>query len=329
VLALGILAGVMCVVILPWSIELHESCGTFFYSLGTSNLSPNVSFVSPFGLNETLGNLISILLIGMPLGSLVPFLLAGLTPLDGLRRNDLLALTVSAILCLVSLSRAAFSTEDTCRYVFASVASVAFVAAASVRKNGTLATLVAVGVAVHVATDSGDWSSVWKTRLSQLHAALLETPAARAPWYDLDRDYRDVQAHVHPGATMALAVSEGFRFDFVRNRTFTFDSLGAMGPKPGWPLHKGPRALAAYLRDSGVGYVISCDFDAPGCFYNRSHQRAEAAKVGSGLAPWAADEADAEDAISALPTVARVEFVGHGMTVVDLGAPPLGATRTQ
>ncbi|HEY5147091.1 MAG TPA: hypothetical protein VII82_10005 [Polyangiaceae bacterium] len=322
VLALAIAGGVVGLVTLPWSIDLHESCGTFFFPFGKNNLSPAVAFVSPLGWNDTIERLISIVLIGMPLGSLVPFLLAGLTPLGGRRRNDLVALTLSAILCMMSLSRAAFSTEDTSRYVFASVVSVALVAAASIRRSGTLATLVAVGVAVHVATYSGEWNSVWKTRLSQLHTAFIETPAARAPWYDLDRDYRDVQAHVRPGATMAVAVSDGFRFDFVRNKTFTFDSLGAMGPKPGWPLHKGPRALAEYLRDSGVNYVISCDFDGPGCFYNRSHTRADAAKVNSGLAPWAAAEADAEDSIQALPTVAGVAFVGHGMTVVDLGAPP-------
>jgi hypothetical protein len=322
VVALAIAAGVTGLTILPWSIDLHASCGTFFYPFGKNNLSPEVSFVSPLGWNDTLERLIAIVIVGMPLGSLVPFLLAGLTPLDGRRRNDLVALTLSALLCMMSLSRAAFSTEDTCRYVFASVASVALVAAASIRRSGTLATLVAVGVAVHVATYAGEWNSVWKTRLSELHTAFIETPAARAPWYELDRDYQDVQAHVRPGATMALAVSDGFRFDFVRNRIFTFDSLGAMGPKPGWPLHKGPRALAAYLRASGVNYVIACDFDAAGCFYNRSHTRADAAKAGAGIATWAAAEADAEDAIQALPTVAQVAFRGHGMTVIDLDAPP-------
>ena len=261
----------------------------------------------------------------MPLGSLVPFLLAGLTPLDGRRRSDLVALTLSAFLCAMSLSRAAFSTEDTSRYIFASVASVALVAAASIRRSGTLATLVVVGVAVHVATYSGDWNGDVEDE-AVAAARGLHRDASRSPLPGtiLIATTETSRRTCVPGPRWpSRSATTGSASTSCATRPSRSTRSAPWDPGLAGRCTRVPATSAAYLRDSGVSYVVACDFDAPGCFYSRSHTRErDAAKVTSGLAPWAAAEADAEDAIQALPTVARAAFVGHGMTVVDLGAPP-------
>jgi hypothetical protein len=99
-------------------------------------------------------------------------------------------------------------------------------------------------------------------------------------------------------------------------------ALGAMGPKPGWPAHQGPEALANYLRDSGIDYVVWSDFNEPGELYNRGHLKSNAAAKDSTMGKWAALHLEVEDAIDALPKIRRVAYVGHGMTVIDLRAPP-------
>ncbi len=134
-------------------------------------------------------------------------------------------------------------------------------------------------------------------------------------------DYAELQSHVPPGATMATAVFEPFRFDFKRNQVLVLDFLGGMGPPPGWPYKGGSEALGEYLLESGVQYLAWVDFDLPNEFYNRAHWVSHLRKTGHYLQGEAAFELDAEDAIEQLTSRRRVVYRGHDMTVVALAAP--------
>ncbi len=318
---LAVFAVVVVVWILPWSLLLRQSCGTFFYPLGHSNLTPGLSFLTHKGDGtDTLSRFVTTVLFAKPVAGLLTFLIAGLVPLAGRSRNDLVALTLATMICLATLTRSAFGAQDIARYCFAAVATAALVTVASVGRNAALATLAGMAVAVHLAMSMGEWSDVMTSKIVQANAAYVEKESDRAAWDRLTSEYIEVQSHVPPGASIVTAVRESFRFDFRRNKIFALDALGAMGPKPGWPAHKGPEALAQYLRHSGVDYVVRVDFNEPGELYNRAHWRENLAQKGSILSEWAVFHLDAEDALDGLSKVCKNVFVGHGMTVVDLNA---------
>jgi hypothetical protein len=312
--------------LLPWSIMDEQSSGTFLYPLGHNNMTPGITLMSQHNkADELLTRFVANLTYWKPIAALLPFLVAGLVPLAGRRKNDLLALTLATVICTATLTRSGFDPIDTSRYQFAPVVTMGLVVTASAGPSGALATLAGMALAAHLGLSMGEWHENLKAKIAQANAAYVETKADRAGWEDLTKDYLDVQSHVDPGATMVTAVREGFRFDFRRNTIYMLGALGAMGPKPGWPVHQGAEALARYLHDNGVDYIVWVDFNEPGELYNRGHLKANASVTDSTMAKWAALHLGVEDTIEALPKIRRVAFVGHGMTVVDLRAPPGGA----
>ncbi|HEY4013502.1 MAG TPA: hypothetical protein VGM06_09205 [Polyangiaceae bacterium] len=317
--AFAIFFAVVIVGVLPWSIMLWRSCGTFFYPFGPNNLSPGLSFLSKGTHLDQLGSrFISNLFYGRPVGAPLLFFLAGLAPLAGRKRNDVVALTLAAVVCLATLARSGFSPEDTARYYFAAVSSAAIVTAASVGATGPMAILVGAAVATHMTMSIGEWPGVLTTRVQQTNAGFVEKKSDRADWDKQTAEYLDVQSHIPRGATAVSVTREAFRFDFHRNRIFVLDALGAMGPKPGWPVHRGPVVLAKYLRDNGVSYVIRVDFNEPGELYNRAHWHENAGSTGNTIAIWAIPHLDAEDALDGLSHVGKDVYAAHGMTVIDL-----------
>jgi hypothetical protein len=316
---LAVFAAVTLVAMLPWSLMQRQSCGTFFYPLGHDNLTPGLTFLSKDSRwTELLVRFFSNTLYGKPLAVPLLFLLAGMTPLAARSRNDLFLLTVATLLCLAVLARSGFPAEDTARYDFAPISVAALVTVASVGAAGPLTTLAAVAVATHLGLTIAEWPEILTARVHEMRAAYVEKSSDRAAWDKLTNEYLEVQSHVPAGATIVAATPENFRFDFRRNRIFVLDALGAMGPKPGWPVHKSPEVLAQYLRDNGVSYVIRIDFDAPGELYNRAHWRDMLAATGSTISVWAAPHLEGEEALEGLSAVGKNVFVGHEMTVVDL-----------
>jgi hypothetical protein len=198
------------------------------------------------------------------------------------------------------------------------------VVAASVGSDWGRAALVVSALAAHLAIARDDVLKFVEERIAlgeEIRQDGQET-LARNAWGALTGDYVDVQSHIPVGATVAVAVSESFRFDFARNRIYLLDVLGAMGPKPGWPLHHGPEALANYLRATGVEYVVYVDFNLPGEFYYRKDWQSDLKKKNTYLTEFALIQLDAEDAIEGLAQIRRAVYQAHGMTVVDLTASP-------
>ncbi len=322
--ATAIFAGTFVFALLPWAILQKQSSGTFFYPFGHSNVTPGWTFLeSPKDWSEEGSQLITHLFYGKPIVLFLPFAVAGLAPLEGRARNDLAALAVASLLGLAVFAHqaAALGPQNTSRYCFGFVAGTSLLAAVSVGKSGARAAIVAMGVAMHLASTHEDARATLDGYVARAYAALHETGKERQDFDGLTADYVDVQSHVPAGATMATAVFEGFRFDFKRNPIYALDVLGGMGPKPGWPAHKGPSVLDAYLRDNGIQYLVWVDWNLPSEFYNRGHWTGHLAKTGSHLQGEAVLQLDAEDSIEKITAMHRVVYVANGMTVVDLGAP--------
>jgi hypothetical protein len=326
----AILGGVFLLALLPWSVMFAQSCGTPFYPLGHSNLTPGWTFLQKAPDKVTIvKGLVEDLFHGAPLVALIPFFVAGLAPLKGRARNDLVALTVAALVGMVVLARqaTAFGPEDMARYYFAYVVAMALLATVTVARTGPGAALVAVCVGMHLAVARDDFHKTLAAEVDR--AAKARTQEKERDTFDaVTGDYLDVQSHVPRGVTMVTAVYDNDRFDFTRNRILSLDVLGGMGPKPGWPARRGPEALAQYLVASGVQYVVWVDFDQPGHFYNRARWRDHATREdfkGSYLQGEATVQIDAADAIDKLPTIRRLVYRAHNMSVVDLTAPPAPA----
>ena len=322
--SVAIFAAAFLVALAPWSVLLAQSCGTPFYPFGHSTITPGWTFLRHAqgvgevakGLFEDMGN-------GAPLAAVLPFFVAGLAPLKGRARNDLVALTLASLIGMLVLSwqMTAFNAEDRARYYYAYVVAAALVASASVGRSALRAALVAACLGMHLAVSHQALRDtlVWEVdRASKARGEQKE----RDDYVAVGADYRDVQSHVPRGATMVTAVRENDRFDFTRNRVWSLDVLGGMGPEPGWPTHKGPEALARYLTACGVQYIVWVNFDALGDFYNRAHLQGHLSKVGSYLQGESALQLDAEDAIDQLARIRRLVYRKHNMSVVDLTSEP-------
>jgi hypothetical protein len=322
----AVLAGLV-VVQTPWSIMLYQSVGTPFYPFGHSNLAEGWTFMrGASSIGDLARETVQDAFYGVPLAALAPFFVAGLAPLKGRERNDLVALTLASIIGFIAMARqaTAFPPEDTVRYYFAFTVAMALMTTATVEGVGARAAVIAVCIGMQ-------WGVM---RENLYHLTAGEVEKTRKSWdEDKEREayemvtvqYRDLQARVPPGATMVTAVSENDRFDFSRNTIFALDTLGGMGPKPGWPTHQGPQALTKYLVDNGVRYIAWVDFDRGSNFYKRGHWREHIARPdfkGSYLAGEDALQIDAGDTIDQLATLHHVVYRANNMTLVDLTAPP-------
>jgi hypothetical protein len=316
----GFFIGTFLLALLPWAILQKHSCGTFFYPFGHSNITPGWTFLAtPDSVEKEGTELLSHLFYGKPV-LFVPFVIAGLLPLAGRARNDLAALVLGSLVGLAVFSHqaVAFGPMNTARYYYAFVAGAALMAAASVERTGARAALVAAALGMHLAVTRDDTRAMLEEYVKNEYRAFAWNRGFSAQ----TTDYRNLQAHIPAGATMATAVLEGFRFDFKRNQIFALDVLGGMGPQPGWPAHKGPEALGEYLKANGVQYLVWVDFNVPNEFYNRDHWKSHLEKVGHYLQGEAVLQLDAEDSIEKLSAMRRVVYRANDMTVVDLASAP-------
>jgi hypothetical protein len=321
----GSVAAAFVVGLLPWAILQKHCSGTFFYPFGHSNVTPGWTFlVTPANLGEEGTELLMHLFFGRPVAYFPLFVVAGLVPLVGRQRNDLVALSLAAFLGLAVFSHTAvaFGPNNTARYYYAFVAAASLVIVASAGPSLPRSALVATALALHLSANRDEIKSTLDAYVTRAYAALHDNDKERESFDGLTAEYTDVQSRVPAGKTMATAVFEGFRWDFKRNTVYALDVLGGMGPKPGWPAREGPAALAEYLRTNGVQYLVWVDWNLPSQFYNRSHWRSHLSNPRSYLQGEAVLQLDAEDAIEKLTAMRHVVYQAHGMTVVDLDSPP-------
>jgi hypothetical protein len=318
--------GALLVALLPWSLMMRGSCGTFFYPLGSNNLTAGWTFLKPASSwAEEARLFVELTFHESPISVVIPFFLPGLLPMVGRRRNDLAILTLSSVIGVLALAReaTAFGPDDTVRYLFGFVAATALLVAACSERYGPRMALAGMAVGVHFAAKHDSIRGRLEDQVQSAKRALNETPADVAAFDAATADYRELQDHVPEGSVLVSAVHQPWRFDFARNEIFTLDVLGGMGPKPGFPVYKGPSALGEYLLANGVRYLAWVDWDLPSEFYNRSHWQQHLARTDY-LQSEARIQLDAMDTIEKLGSEHRTLFRGHGMTLVDLAAPREG-----
>lgn len=274
------------------------------------------------GFGDLAKGLIEDLYYGAPLAALLPFFVAGLAPTKGKVRNDLVALSVASLIGMVTLARqaTAFGPDDRVRYYYPYVVAMALLTAASVGRSRQRAAVVAACLGMHLAASRENIHKMMQWEIDKARKAVAEDDDRRA-FEAVGDDYRDIQSHVPRRATMVTAVNENDRFDFARNRIFSLDFLGGMGPKPGWPTHMGAEALAEYLVANGVQYIVWVDFDQGGAIYKRSHWYDHLARQDY-LHGEAILAIDAAETIDQLATIRRIVYRAHNMSVLDLSYPP-------
>jgi hypothetical protein len=201
--AASLSAGTFIVGLLPWSILEHESAGTFFYPLGHSNLTPGwtLGLEAARSAKQEATELWANLSHNRPIARFVPFVLAGLIPAAGRRRNDVIAFSLASLIAVAVFSHnaVAFGHTHVARYCSAFVTATALIVVLSVDRKEVRAALVAFGVAAHLILGFGETGAMFERYLWNVGHALGGDHEFNASTHD----YVDVQSHVPAGATMA------------------------------------------------------------------------------------------------------------------------------
>lgn len=72
----------------------------------------------------------------------------------------------------------------------------------------------------------------------------------------LVRQYRAVEAALPKDAVVLEDVGSPYLLNFKTHKIFVMDWPGGASPAPGWPFGQEPAALAQYLRQNSVGYIV-------------------------------------------------------------------------
>jgi hypothetical protein len=326
--------GVFLAALLPWSIALRESCGTFFYpALGKGTMTPGFVFLKSVADVREAGDILAQnLFYDRPFASFPLLAVAGLALMPGRWRFDLLAMTLGTLIgaTILILMGAGFLPDQLARYYFAYVTGTAIAVVASVGqrapKSGRVFSgvrdMLALGaVAYHVGVAREPIRAQFTEYVKAADRVYTTGANDPAGWHEKSRQYAELQSHMAPGARAVTAVEEAFRFDLARNRIDSLDIPGGMGPKPGFPVFQGPDALDSYLRAQGVRYIVYVDFDKANELYNKAHWEKHVhwtAVYLSGEAPYMLDTV--ANILELSKRKAHV-YEGGGMTLLDLDAP--------
>jgi hypothetical protein len=319
---MAIFSGAIAVALLPWSWMLHQSCGTFFYPVWQGNITPGWTFLKSAPLRKAFEAWYSDLTYDKPIAYFIVFLLAGFVPLRGRPRNDIVFLTVGSLLGVWALARGAgaFDSFAHARYMNAYVAATGLAIAMSLGRNDSRAALVALALGLHLTTVRDEVRNGYLAAFEVVNHELTAGGRDESAFSSGTAAYTEIQSHMDPGATVACAVHEPWRFSFKRNKIYTLDILGGTGPKPGWPAFKGAQALLDYLKANGIRYVVWQNFDTGNELYNRGHWSLfKGDDYLGGEAPF---QLDGMDSIDKFATMRKVVYRAHQMTVVDLNAMP-------
>jgi hypothetical protein len=280
-----------------------------------------------------LKHLLGDLLYGGTIHTSSLFLTAGVLPLGWAasrgRRADFVPLL--SVVCVISFCFTSYLCgvcEDwvDARYVYAFLVGTILVItmslASSEARHGApvspRAVLVAAALVGHV--------GVMRETLKTVALARVDFfESARTRWREDAKEevvqrYRDVQSHVPEHAAVAVIVNEPCWFDMKRNAVYSLDyGPGGLGPKPGFPVYKGPKVLADYLQQNGVRYLIAGSFhDVVNLDMWRGFLKTPHSYLGY-EAPIVVDTLESLDKIVKTRTAVYENF---GLKVIDLQSTP-------
>lgn len=319
---MAVFCAAIAVTLLPWSVMLHQSCGTFFYPIWQGNITPGWTFLKTAPLKQAVVSWYSDLTYDKPISFFLLFLFAGFVPLRGRARNDIVFLTLGTLIGIWSLARGAgaFDSFAHARYMNAYVSATGLVICMTIGPRDPRAALLALALGVHLSMVHDEMRAAYIATFDIANRVLMNGDPEEKGFSAGTDAYTEIQSHMAPGATFACAVHEPWRFDFKRNTIYTLDILGGTGPKPGWPAFKGAQALLDYFRANGIRYVVWTNFDTANELYNRAHWSLfKGDDYLGGEAPF---QLDGMNSIDKFATMRKVVYRAHQMTVVDLDAMP-------
>lgn len=282
---------VFALLLVPWSVVLHQSSGTYLYPLFRGTQRPEYDYLhahlSPGQTVHWVGRFLAIPgippLEGLPAKIQAPTLgvLALVLPVvlafgRRFRRAELpfyLAALATAAATLVTYTLTDYPTLY--RFIFPTLfALCAAVLGRAVLMAGRLhaAVLPLLLLALLIAADlfrptydssgqydhysfaamaADDWNA-WFDRKGNT-ALIAESHGG---------EYARAQAAIPRGQKIFVASTYPALLDFSRNPIFSMDMVGGASPAPGMPLRDGPEALKAYLLNQGIDYLIFTDPDA-------------------------------------------------------------------
>jgi hypothetical protein len=270
--------GLSCLVsVAPWLVVFHESVGSFAYPFMKGNATPGFVLVKAEpGLAYNLKHWISDLSYPVPINTSFVFLTAGILPLGWTalrsRRTDFVPLL--SVVCCVALGFTSYMSgvcDDwvNARYLYGFLVGTVLVITTSLVPSETpykfgaspRALLVAAALMGHIGWMHDTLKSTALRRVDQFESATTKWREDAAGAQEGVQHYLDVQAHVPEHQSVAVVVNEPCWFDMRRNQVYSLDnSPGGLGPKPGFPIFKGPKVLEDYLQHNGVRYLIVSSF---------------------------------------------------------------------
>jgi len=287
--------------LLPWSITLYESSGTFIYPFMRGNVRPQPEWL--LGQMGLAGALAWTMMNLLRLSYLVlPALLATYRPL----RAGALAPYVAAIVTsiVVSAGNSELTFSDIQRFIypmlFASlIATLALFLARppSPRAWRIAAIIPVVLLSINILGLFPDrFFACFYMQLPQVK--LTRSPGDLPAWAEARR----MQASIPAGQPILAIVDFPYMLDDGRNQIFNIDTPGAVSPPPGMPFFQGPLALERYLKTLGIHYIAAVNFDRSLLYYNRNYwlqKLAHPEPYWEGLAPLELDMMKNVDALAA------------------------------
>jgi hypothetical protein len=194
----------------------------------------------------------------------------------------------------------------------------------------------AAGFALLVAINTGTtkFTSEYKGTWDGLKASLTDYRATTAT---TRARYASLQGAIPAGSDALTSISDPFLLNFARSNILIADWPGAASPRPGWPLWENADALAKFLLDHGIRYLIygynDCGADVTGCHAMLDREQAQR-RVDRNVTQWLREEAavgyDARHQYEALGRSRRRIYDDGKIYILDLTQPALTqSARTQ
>ena len=256
----------------PWSIALHSAAGSYFYPLLKGNQQTVIDIFSRH--LGTLGTLKFI--VGFFLRPKMLVLIAAGAIALAVSATPATALWIAAVAgAAIVVSR--FTTSDFAnltRYTLPSLAAATVAAwistqfepaAGFVSRFGKIL-LIGFACALFILSCVSQSGSVRSAAKSLDLALLRDEPLY--PQSDAAQ-YAAAQAEIPAGATVLTFVDRPFLLNYRRNVIYSIDMPGMASPPPGLPFFQGSAALARYLHNQSIDYLICADFDSDQFMYSR------------------------------------------------------------
>jgi hypothetical protein len=259
---------------LPWMFVLFQSNETFFLPPWYGNVNP----VFLINTNADLANVGAVIMRFFSRHEVLPVVLLGLLALLGPRSliGIFFMLACFAASVAVAYKMSATMPVEMPRYIVPMLLPGAIFALCVI--NWSRPAIGILASAACVASLALNAPFIWeesKFRVSSLpgqvagyvplHPDDLNNPGAYLS------GLRALQEKVPAGKKILSVIDFPYLLDFSRNDIVCVDTIGAAGPGGGLPFGKGADALNNYLKENGMEYVITMDFNNALLLYNRNY----------------------------------------------------------